>query len=373
MGHGASSIVIVTIMVHLGLMLDDRGFSLGTIGLVVSTYTGLNAVFVLVGGYVGSRVPVRYALFGFSALQSGAVAVLLVAGDDALLVFLFAVLLGVGFGGRNPLTSAIRGTYFGRKDYATITGLGMVIMNVFLFTAPVVAGYISYDTAFAGVAVVCLLGSGLFLFLGDPKPPPAPRAGPGGTGLGCEWLGTPIGPAISPAGSVWTAARIHRAGVGPLHRHRNAQRNIGHHPAGFQGDVLDGARPWNDLAVFLGALHEVGKRFHRVLQGFVHRVAHGTAGPQGFHVGDQDAIGSQFSMYGHRILGHRSFPSYQPAARPIERAVGSEITRCLGSRMVFWMVGCQKMSCLRPCLRSVQPSLRSLRSILARLVSIHTV
>ncbi len=175
MGHGASSIVIVTIMVHLGLMLDDRGFSLGTIGLVVSTYTGLNAVFVLVGGYVGSRVPVRYALFGFSALQSGAVAVLLVAGDDALMVFLFAVLLGIGFGGRNPLTSAIRGTYFGRRDYATITGLGMVIMNVFLFTAPVVAGYISYDTAFAGVAVVCLLGSGLFLLLGDPKPPPAPR------------------------------------------------------------------------------------------------------------------------------------------------------------------------------------------------------
>ena len=175
-GHGASSIVIVTIMVHLGLMLDDRGFSLGTIGLVVSAYTGLNAVFVLVGGYVGSRVPMRYALFGFSALQSGAVAVLLLAGDDALMVFLFAVLLGIGFGGRNPLSSAIRGAYFGRKDYATITGLGMVIMNVFLFTAPVVAGYISYDIAFGGVGVVCLLGSGLFLFLGDPKPPPpAPR------------------------------------------------------------------------------------------------------------------------------------------------------------------------------------------------------
>ena len=174
-GHGSSSIVIVTIMVHIGLMLDDRGFSLGTIGLVVSTYTGLNAVFVLVGGYVGSRVPMRYALFGFSALQSVAVAVLLIADDDVLLIFLFAVLLGIGFGGRNPLSSAIRGTYFGRKNYATITGMGMVIMNVFLFTAPVVAGYISYDTAFAGVAVVCLLGSGLFLFLGDPKPPPTPR------------------------------------------------------------------------------------------------------------------------------------------------------------------------------------------------------
>ena len=174
-GHASSSIVIVTVMVHLGLMLDDRGFSLGTIGLVVSTYTGLNAVFVLVGGYVGSRVPMRYALFAFSALQSVGVAVLLMAGDNAGMVFLFAVILGIGFGGRNPLTSAVRGAYFGRRNYATITGMGMVVMNLFLFTAPVAAGYIDYDTAFAGVAVVCVLGSSLFLFLGDPKPPPPVR------------------------------------------------------------------------------------------------------------------------------------------------------------------------------------------------------
>ena len=174
-GHASSSIVIVSIMVHLGLMLDDRGFSLGTIGLVVSTYTGVNAVFVLVGGYVGSRVSMKYPLFAFSALQSVAVAVLLLAGDNTRMVFLFAVILGIGFGGRTSLTSAVRGTYFGRKNYATITGMGMVVMNAFLFTAPVVAGYISYDTAFTGVAVVCVLGSSLFLFMGDPKPPPPSR------------------------------------------------------------------------------------------------------------------------------------------------------------------------------------------------------
>ena len=40
MGHACSSIVIVTITVHLGPMLDDRGFSLQTVGWVVGAYTG---------------------------------------------------------------------------------------------------------------------------------------------------------------------------------------------------------------------------------------------------------------------------------------------------------------------------------------------
>ena len=52
-GHACSSIVIVTLMVHLGPMLDDRGFSLQTVGWVVATYTGVGAIFTLIGGYVG--------------------------------------------------------------------------------------------------------------------------------------------------------------------------------------------------------------------------------------------------------------------------------------------------------------------------------
>ena len=122
MGHACSSIVIVTITVHLGPMLDDRGFSLQTVGWVVGAYTGVAAIFTLIGGYVGDRLPIRLALFGFSAVQSGAVLVLMLA-DSQPMVYLFAVLMGIGFGGRNPLTTAIRGVYFGRKAFASITGI----------------------------------------------------------------------------------------------------------------------------------------------------------------------------------------------------------------------------------------------------------
>jgi len=92
------------------------------------------------------------------------------------MIFLFAVLLGIGFGGRTPVTTAIRGIYFGRRAFAAITGISMVPMNVMLFSAPLFAGYMrdrtgTYDVPFLTIAVVCLLGSCLFLLLGEPKVP----------------------------------------------------------------------------------------------------------------------------------------------------------------------------------------------------------
>ena len=179
MGHACSSIVIVTITVHLGPMLDDRGFSLQTVGWVVGAYTGVAAVFTLVGGYAGDRLPIRLALFGFSAVQSAAVLALILA-DTPPIAYLFAALMGIGFGGRNPLTTAIRGVYFGRKAFASITGMSMIPMNILLLAAPLFAGIMfqatqSYTIPMAVVGIVSLAGSALFLFLGAPQTTPTPR------------------------------------------------------------------------------------------------------------------------------------------------------------------------------------------------------
>ena len=171
-GHACSSIVIVTLMVHLGPMLDDRGFSLQTVGWVVATYTGVGAIFTLIGGYVGDRVSIRLALFAFSVVQSAAVVVLLVAHTE-LLAYIFAVLLGIGFGGRTPLTTAIRGAYFGRRAFASITGVSMIPMNILLLVAPLFAGIMfdqrgSYTVPFLAVAIVSFFGAAMFLLLREP-------------------------------------------------------------------------------------------------------------------------------------------------------------------------------------------------------------
>jgi MFS family permease len=171
-GHATSSIVIITVFVHLGLMLDDRGFSLQIISSVVAIYTAINAIFIPVGGYLGDRMSTKLVAFWFSTLQSLAVVVLVLARDTEMLM-IFAVLLGVGFGGRTAVTTAMRGIYFGRKAFATIMGISMVPMNIFLFVAPVFAGYMrdatgNYDVSFLTIGAVSLIGACLFLLLGDP-------------------------------------------------------------------------------------------------------------------------------------------------------------------------------------------------------------
>jgi MFS family permease len=174
-GHALASIVGVSVLVHLGLLLDDRGFSLQAISAVVATFTAVSAVFLMVGGYLGDRFSIKLAAFGFSAIQSVAVVVLVFFASTPM-VFLFAVLLGVAFGGRIPVTTAMRGVYFGRKAFAAITGISGVPLNIMLFSAPLFAGYMRditgrYDVAFLTIAGVCLLGSCFFLLLGEPKVP----------------------------------------------------------------------------------------------------------------------------------------------------------------------------------------------------------
>ena len=79
MGHASSSIIIISVMFYLGLLMVERGFGLGQISGVISAQTAVSTAFILVGGIVGDRVPIRLAIFGFSFLQSIAMVVLLTA------------------------------------------------------------------------------------------------------------------------------------------------------------------------------------------------------------------------------------------------------------------------------------------------------
>ena len=180
LGHAVSATINGTIAVHVGLMLDDRGFSLQTIGTVVAVSTAVSTVFILIGGYLGDRLPMRPVAFGFTALQSLAVMILVLTHSTEML-FLFAVLLGVGSGGRTPLMTALRGAYFGRKNFAAITGISMVPMSILLFIGPVFAGFMrdatgTYDVSFLTIGVGSLFGSFSFLLLGQPPRLPARTA-----------------------------------------------------------------------------------------------------------------------------------------------------------------------------------------------------
>ncbi len=183
-GHGFTSMVILAIMTYLGLLMVEKGFQLLNAALVVTVYTAVAMVFQLVGGYVGDRLPKQLALSFFTMLQAGGVMVLVFA-DTLPMFYFFAVLFGMGFGGRNPLTVAIRADYFGTASFGKILGLSTVPMNALLLIAAPFTGWM-YDTqgtyvnAFLILAGLNVLGALCFLAARRPRVPvsqvaPAPH------------------------------------------------------------------------------------------------------------------------------------------------------------------------------------------------------
>ena len=171
-GHALSSMLIATLTVHLVPLLTDQGMSLQTAAYVWSVLMGVGAVFQLIGGYLSDRLPRNRVLFGFAALQTvGFISAAFIQGLP--MAILFAIVYGAGFGGRVPITTAIRGDYFGDKAFATITGISMAPLYLFMLAAPLFAAFMFDSTGSYTVAFLILGGLGslsgvLFLFAKKP-------------------------------------------------------------------------------------------------------------------------------------------------------------------------------------------------------------
>lgn len=188
-GHGMTSMIILAIFTHLGLLLKDAGFHQYT-GTVVILYTVISMFAQPLGGYVGDRFPKRIGLFVFTTIQASAV-VLLTFSTELWMFYTFAVIFGIGFGGRNPLTTSIRGEYFGRGNFGKILGISTIPMNGLLLIASPFAGFMydwtgTYTLAFLVLAGFNYAGGVCFLFAKRPQIPTTPEA-------------TPTVPAASPA------------------------------------------------------------------------------------------------------------------------------------------------------------------------------
>ncbi len=183
-GQGFTSMALIAMMAHLAPMLWDQGISVPMAGWVVSTYTAMSMVFQVVGGYVGDMVSKRLAYFCFASLQASAVVILvfvpelsaLMGVPSLVVVFSFATLFGIGFGGRNPLSTSIRGEYFGRSSFGKIMGMSQLPMNLMLLAAPMYPAlmydaYGSYDFAFLSMAALNFIGGGMFLMAKKPDKP----------------------------------------------------------------------------------------------------------------------------------------------------------------------------------------------------------
>ncbi len=178
-GHAFSSILFATLTVHLVPMLTDKGLSLQQAANMFSVVMGVAAVFQLIGGYAGDRLPKNAVIAFFGFIQAGGF-LMAVMVDSIPTALLFAATFGAGFGGRNPLTTAIRGDYFGEKAFATITGISSAPMYALMLAAPLFAAFMfdatkSYTVSFLIIGGFGVLSGVLFLLAKKPTALPAER------------------------------------------------------------------------------------------------------------------------------------------------------------------------------------------------------
>lgn len=178
-GHAFSSILFATLTVHLVPMLTDKGLSLQEAANMFSVVMGVAAVFQLIGGYLGDRLPKNAVIAFFGFIQAGGF-LMAVMVDDVPTAIMFAATFGAGFGGRNPLTTAIRGDYFGEKAFATITGISSAPMYALMLAAPLFAAFMfdatrSYTVSFMVIGGLGVMSGVLFLMARKPTSLPAER------------------------------------------------------------------------------------------------------------------------------------------------------------------------------------------------------
>ena len=171
----ASSVAIVTLALHLVPKLTDTGMSLTAAASVHTTYTLIALPAQFISGYYADRLPKTLMIAFFMFIQ-GAGILIIALFDGVAMAYVFALLYGIGFGGRSPLTIAIRGEYFGRRAFATIMGISQLPMNIAMIFAPLYAGYMfdttgTYIVPFTTFAGLTVAGGVLMLFVRRPASP----------------------------------------------------------------------------------------------------------------------------------------------------------------------------------------------------------
>lgn len=176
--HMLTNFSVGALSAHLFFQLEaENGVNLtaqaaGSI-VVMGTVVAFSAQ--LAGGFIGDRVEKRFAVSALVLVQAAGLSVLAIAGNYWMAV-LFAVLWGIGFGGRTPILHAMRGDYFGRKHFGTILGMSAFPMAIGMTASPWVVGRVfdrqgTYETVLFVLAGAAVLASMTVLFARKPEPP----------------------------------------------------------------------------------------------------------------------------------------------------------------------------------------------------------
>ncbi len=182
LSFGLSMLTSGLITVHyIPFLVTDIGLSDAMAASVLAFHAVISVVARLALGWIGDIINKRY-LYSL-CMWAQVVALLLLSNAHSLAMVMPAVvLMALAYGGPIPLRPAIQGDYFGRKNFATISGWLRIVDLPAIVAGPVFAGWVydvtgSYSLGFLVVAFTTAI-SGLAILLArrpEPKLAEAPQ------------------------------------------------------------------------------------------------------------------------------------------------------------------------------------------------------
>ena len=186
---GAQFVGISGLMVHLIPLLEDIEYSTTQAAGIVGLIFLLSGIGRITAGTLADSLDHRMLLAGLIGSQVVALFLLPAMGPSQLvLVGVFALLFGVGFGGTIPLRPFMIAQLFGSGSFGAIQGLVQGVAIGAGVIGPVFYGWVfdvrgSYDLAIYASIATALLATPLVLLLPGPsRGPVVPVSGPPGVG-----------------------------------------------------------------------------------------------------------------------------------------------------------------------------------------------
>ncbi len=171
---GLRQFAVGAMSLHLVPFLVDGGRSLQIASLILAG-VALTSIAGRIGfGVMADRFAPRLVMATSMAMVGSGALLLLLSRELPLLLAAFVVIYAIGWGGGATTMSAVRGSYFGRRAFGTISGSMDFVQMFGLVLGPVYAGFIfdltgSYVIAFSSFAVSALLAAVLMAFLRPPR------------------------------------------------------------------------------------------------------------------------------------------------------------------------------------------------------------
>jgi len=171
--HSLVNMSFTAVVVHGVPHLTDIGMSLSLAGGIVAIYNIISLPSQIIGGWVGDKLNKRILLCCLLLIQGTAVIVFALTSNP-MGAYIFAILFGVGLGGRTAIYHALRADYFGGKAFASITGIYGIPLNITMAIAPVLVGILfdiqhTYMYGMLFLGILAILGGVLMLTATQPK------------------------------------------------------------------------------------------------------------------------------------------------------------------------------------------------------------